>query len=174
MKNRPRPHAVHATRISVAGLIALDVPDVDEVREAPIEDNDVERTVYVLRAYVLLAKRSDDDCDIHLEVADVPNPRAPRVIVEIPYSMRPVQNDTIAALGLDDLPFSGVAFTSQTAVRLQMVGWGFYDLSHRSLENRKAGESHGSFRVSRKHGTKIRNYRVRTILELHPVFRVER
>jgi len=173
VKTRPQPPApVAITRITVEQLIAIALPDRSDTPDIPIDENGVEHSIYSLSAYVLYAKRSADDCDIHLEVADVPNPLASRVIVEIPQAMGDVQDAVVAYLGIGALPYAGVSFHTNNAVRLHFLGYGFYDLSHAADDDGKAGQGHGTYRRRTTHNRKVRTYNVKTILELHPVFAV--
>lgn len=175
VKTRATPPApVAATPITVAQLIAITVPARADAPDSPIDDNGVEHTIYSLSAYVMYAKRSADDCDIHLEVADVPNPIASRVIVEIPPTLPDVQDAVVAYLGIGTLPFAGLSFHTHNAVRLHFLGFGFFDLSHAAEDDGKAGQGHGTYRSRVVHQRKVRAYNVKTILELHPAFAVGR
>jgi hypothetical protein len=86
VKTRPRPSTpVTSTRITVAQLIAEDIPAIQGKPNAPVPSTD-EDTIYNLTAFVMLVKLSTDDCDIHMEVADTADPSALRIIVEVPAS----------------------------------------------------------------------------------------
>jgi hypothetical protein len=172
VKTRSTPHApISPITITVAKLIAMTVPSVTGTPNHVLTGTP-EENVYSLNAYVMLIKRSPDDCDIHLEVSDTPDPKAPRVIVEIPPTLPAEQQHVVAFLGLTDVSTNGKTFTVTTAVRLHFVGDGFFDLSHAATSGVKEGQGHGSYTTKTTGGVAKRVYNVRTILELHPVFGV--
>lgn len=160
VKTRPTPTGgVHAVTVTVADLIARDIPHRTDHPDTVLMGTD-EETVFSLYAYVLLAKCSGDDGDIHLEVADTPRATAPRVVVEIPRRLLTEQGTAAELLGKAKIGTTPIPFSATTAVRLHFMGYGFFDLSHAAKDFRKAGNgSHGSAKV-------------KTILELHPVFGV--
>ena len=151
---------VSSTQITVAQLIAEDIPTIQGLPNTPVAGTD-EDTIYHLTAFVMRVKLSTDDCDIHMEVADTPDPAAPRIIVEVPPTLASVQNLVARLLGRATIPTGGKTYTATSAVRLFFMGYGFFDVSHLTNDGNKAGHNHGTAHVA-------------TILELHPVFAVMR
>ena len=103
-------------------------------------------------------KLSDDDCDLHLEIADSGSPGAPRVIVEIPSAQAAVQKKAIGMFNLTTDAHSHV-YNGDKAKRITVTGYAFIDLSHQCAEFPKAGCQHGGDQVQ-------------TLWEIHPVLAV--
>jgi hypothetical protein len=169
VKTHKTPKEVHAREITVAGLIAEDLPAVTGLPNTSLAGTDAEN-LYAWTAFVMLVKRGSEDCDIHMEVADTADPSAPRVIVEVPPTFPPDQARMAKLLGLKTISASGKKFTAANAKQLHFLGYGFFDLPHHASGGDKTGESHGSFHTVTKNGKKTSIYNDKTILELRPTF----
>jgi hypothetical protein len=100
-----------------------------------------------------------NDCDFHLEISDVGNSVSDdRVIVEIPQGPPfVVARDALIQL----LRASGITFRRRMQlnppIRVQVLGYAFYDAWHFSPNNPQRGHGHGSPQVA-------------SIWEIHPVW----
>lgn len=157
VKTRATPSSVTTQAMTVADVIAEDIPTVSGLPDTEIPTSD-EQTVFAVTGFVMLAKRAPDDCDIHMEIADTPSTTAPRIIVEIPPTLPDVQTQLITMLALKK---GTKTFTNTTAPQLHFQGYGFFDLSHRVKSGAKKGHAHGSVHVA-------------TLLEIHPLWGIVR
>jgi hypothetical protein len=159
MKTRPAPSTFHALEATVADMLAVNLPPTAAKRaEVPVYM--IEKSIIELTAYVRLVKLSPDDCDIHIQLSDKPDGHGPQVIAEIPG------NQPEARLALEAIVGHIVTgpriFEGDTAPRVKLTGWAFVDLqhAHKLAEWDKKGHAHGTDAVA-------------TLLEVHPVFKVE-
>jgi hypothetical protein len=114
-----------------------------------------EPRLYAVTGFVRKIKLSDDDCDLHLELADSGAPGAPRVIVEIPAAQSALQKKAVGMFNLSEDVQSHV-YNDDKVKRITVTGYAFLDLSHQCAAFPKAGCQRGSDRV-------------RTLWEIHPV-----
>ena len=155
LKTRSRPRSLaRAKTVSLATILGWAVPAghdaTDAAAIAPREPR-----LYTVSGFVRKIKLSDDDCDLHLELADSGSPGAPRVIVEIPAALTALQTKTIGMFNLSTDVQSHV-YNGDKAKRINVTGYAFLDLSHQCADFPKAGCQHGGDRV-------------RTLWEIHPV-----
>jgi hypothetical protein len=151
MKHRKTPAVMVANPpvATVGSMVAWPVPVILAKRaDVPVDPR--ERQVYQLTGYVRLLKQSEDDCDLHVQLADQPDGDV-QVIVEIPLEQ------TEARTTLQQL------VDADPAARVTVTGYAFLDLAHANASDRWTKEGYG-------HG----DARVKTLWELHPVFKVEK
>jgi len=156
MKNRPIPDGHPARLLAFRQLLSTLMPTEAASRNAAQAVSTFEDTLFALDASVCLIKQSPDDCDLHLELAEsgAACAHGPRAIVEVPASAgKAVQDATLDAVGLARLGKTKHVFTRPPDVHV--VGFGFFDLSHRCTSDPVKGCQHGSAAVA-------------TIAELHP------
>ena len=125
----------------------------DASETAPIPPR--ESKLYTVSGFVRKIKQSDDDCDLHLEIADSGRPGSARVIVEIPAAHTSLQKKAMGMFNLSTDVQSHV-YNGDKAKRITVTGYAFIDLSHQCAGFPKAGCQHGGDRVS-------------TLWEIHPV-----
>jgi len=161
MKHRPLP-------LTLAGAFGATVdevlqwPPAQGLGERGARDSDGpidprEEALYVADVEVHVAKLSDDDCDLHLEVsAPGAGPDAPRVIVELAQGAAydAMRYGLADVLGRRGRGFGRSAISPP--LRARVGGYAFYDAHHACARDRQRGCSHGSARVA-------------TVWELHPV-----
>lgn len=161
MKHRPLP-------LTLVGAFATTVdemlqwPPAQGLGERGARDSDDaidprEEALYVADVEVHVAKLSDDDCDLHLEVsAPGAGPDAQRVIVELAQGAAydAMRYGLADALGRRGRGFGRSAISPP--LRARVGGYAFYDAHHACARDRQRGCSHGSARVA-------------TVWELHPV-----
>src|SRR3954470_4757453 len=155
LKTRSKPRSLaRAKALSLAAVRGWAIPAGHDASEtAAIRPR--EPRLYAVTGFVRTIKLSDDDCDLHLELADSSAPGAPRVIVEIPSTQRALQNKAVGMFNLAEDVQSHV-YNDDKAKRITVIGYAFLDLSHQCAAFPKAGCQHGGDRV-------------RTLWEIHPV-----
>ncbi len=159
VKNRPLPPqgAIDSAQaLTVAEALTWQAPDPPP-EKSPTATTLVpqEQHLRTLVCYVRLAKRSPDDCDYHLEVADVRGGERNRMICEIPNTTEycGLRAELLKALGLKKLS-SKRTFGKDRAPRLSITGYPFFDIAHASPKHHSGSKD------------------VATSWELHPVVRV--
>jgi len=120
-----------------------------------------ENAVLTLKGDLWAINIEPNDCDFHLEVSEVGGSvDADRVIVEIPQTA-----PFVAARNalLNKLHAAGVTLHARTKlthpIRVQILGFSFYDAWHFSSTNPQRGNNHGSPQVG-------------SIWEIHPVWAI--
>src|SRR5712691_8724139 len=100
LKTRSKPNSLASAKtVSLATILGWAIPAGHNATEtAAIPPR--EPKLYTVSGLVRKIKLSDDDCDLHLELADSGNPGAPRVIVEIPMALKAVQARAIGMFNL--------------------------------------------------------------------------
>jgi hypothetical protein len=88
-----------------------------------------EPRLYTVSAFVRKIKLSDDDCDLHLELAGSGAPGAPRVIVEIPAAQAAWQKKASGMFNLSKDVQSHV-YNGDKPKPITVTGYAFLDLSH--------------------------------------------
>jgi hypothetical protein len=165
VKHRARPDHVRARAFTVEEMFAWGPPagvEDPKVRYSREVIDDREGRAFRLDALLWLAKVSDDDCDIHLELSGLGgNKKSYRVIAEIPNDeaywptwekmLRKVAELKKAKL------MSGKDL--KRPLRVRLTGLAFYDGAHARKDE---------FLVGHGHGGKL----VATLWELHPVWDV--
>ncbi len=110
---------------------------------------------------VWVTKIEDNDCDWHIELsAPDAGASADRVIAEVSQGagFEGPRSDVARLVGVTDIGTQCFKFT--TPARVRLTGWVFYDGHHWSKLHPHVGWKHGS------------NF-VKTLWELHPVWKVE-
>jgi hypothetical protein len=120
-----------------------------------------EVSVLTLKGDLWVINVEPNDCDFHLEVSEVGGSvDADRVIVEIPQTA-----PFVAARNalLNRLQAAGVTLHARTKlaqpIRVQVLGFAFYDAWHFSAANPQRGNHHGSPQVG-------------SLWEIHPVWAI--
>jgi hypothetical protein len=158
LKNRSKPSSLASAKsITLADILGWAIPAGHTVSE---EDAIPPREpkLYTLSGFVRKIKLSDDDCDLHLELAASGDTGERRVIVEVPAKQHALQNVVAGMFNLSDSVHSHT-FNGPKAKRVTVTGYAFIDLSHQCAEFPQAGCNHGGERVQ-------------TLWEIHPVFAV--
>jgi hypothetical protein len=164
LKYRSIPPHIHAERdVSIQEMIdewAIPQGAWDDATKYPREDS-----TFTVSGYIMLIKLSDEDCDIHMEIAETESPDADRVIVEIPNSPEYCALREKVKEAVRQEPYS-VRNISTTAhhfsatkgfPKITVTGYAFVDLPHRMHDpNNKKGNNHGSVNVA-------------TLWEIHPI-----
>lgn len=141
MKHR-KPGSGTSTNVTVTDMLNWEIP-----KQARGEMSDPrESQIFTVEGYVIHAKLSPDDCDVHLEIAATNDENAPRVIVEIP-------NDS----GYQDAQKVAV---NAKGKKIALTGYPFWDSAHWAKADPKKGHNHGSAQVG-------------TLWELHPAWKAE-
>lgn len=159
----PAPGA-HASSTTVAGMTKWKI-FTDDLSNEPDHVYTREKKLYKLTGYIMLAKISPDDCDIHMEIASSPDTAADRIIAEAPNTSEycEVQKEIFGAVKAKlnkKLGTTARRFDPSTGfIKLTVAGYAFFDQSHYSYSNPKKGHGHGSSHVA-------------TIWEIHPVVKV--
>jgi hypothetical protein len=160
MKNRAAVDTEPGTS-TVADILQWPVPAVANWRQAadgPLLPQ--EHLVVEVTGYVRLVKISPDDCDLHIQLADSPTQDpAPQLIVEIPLTQPQARQELAQLLGFAPTK-KAKRLKGAAAIKIAATGWVFLDLSHATNPPTKAGHAHGTADV-------------RTLWEIHPVFKVE-
>jgi hypothetical protein len=155
LKTRSKPHSMAGAKtVSLATVLRWAIPaghDASETAAIPPR----EARLYTVSGFVRKIKLSEDDCDLHLELADSGSPGAPRVIVEIPASQTALLNKAIGMFNLSK-DVQSHTYNGNKAKRVTVTGYAFLDLSHQCAEFPRAGCRHGGDRVN-------------TLWEIHPV-----
>lgn len=175
MKHRRTPAVMVANPPDVTVHDVIDWPvQPTAARRADVPVDPREQQVYRLTGYVRLVKLSADDCDIHVQLADIADnygtagdaktqseldEEPPQVIVEIPTN----QPEARAALEriVGHVTTTPRTFVGDDAPRITVTGFAFLDLAHANRLSLWTKEGHG-------HG----NAFVATLWEIHPVFDV--
>jgi hypothetical protein len=120
-----------------------------------------ETSVFTVKGDLWVVNIEPNDCDFHLEVSEVGGSvNSDRVIVEIPQTAPfvPARNALLSGLHA-----AGVTLHARTtlthAIRIQVLGFGFYDAWHVSTTNPQRGNHHGSPQVG-------------SLWEIHPVWAI--
>ena len=156
LKTRPKPGSLaSADAVAVPDVLAWAVPlghhDTENTAVVPKEKH-----LFTLTGFVRKIKLSDDDCDLHLELAASGETNAPRVIVEIPPTRLSLQKIVAAMFNLSATARSHT-YNGAKALAVVVTGFGFVDLSHQCHNAPTAGCQHGGSQV-------------KTLWELHPIF----
>jgi hypothetical protein len=161
MKHRPVPYSL-ASAFGTTVEEMFTWPPAEGLGERGARDSDRaidprEEALYVLDVEIHVAKLSDDDCDIHLEVsAPGGGPDAPRVILELAQgeAYDGMRYGLADALGRRSRGFGRSPVSPP--LRARVGGYAFYDAHHACSRDRQRGCTHGSARVA-------------SVWELHPV-----
>jgi len=165
MKHRtPPPQNPGVTLVTVAQMVAaspatgITSPGARSSVQ-PIDPR--ENSVLTLKGDLWAINIEPNDCDFHLEVSEVGGTvDSDRVIVEIPQTARFVAARNAL---LNKLHAAGVTLHARTKltqpIRVQVLGFSFYDAWHYSPNNPQRGHAHGSPQVG-------------SIWEIHPVWAI--
>lgn len=131
LKHRPWAKPDEAQAVTVRDMLKWEIPikprgDLDDPREA---------RMFAVTGIVKLIKLSEDDCDLHLEIADVADPDGPRVVVEIP-----------ADAGFTEARRAALTSRGRTVVA---TGYAFWDSAHWSEASPFKGHNHAPPRSER-------------------------
>jgi len=155
LKTRAKPRSLTSAKaVSLPTILGWAMPaghgagETDAIRPR-------EPRLYTVSGFVRKIKLSDDDCDLHLELAGSGAPGAPRVIVEIPAAQAGLQKKASGMFNLSKDVQSHV-YNDDKAKPITVTGYAFLDLSHQCAAFPTAGCQHGGDRV-------------RTLWEIHPV-----
>lgn len=166
VKNRSAPASLTlAISVTVSGMKKWKI-FTDDLSNEQGHIYPREGKLYTLKGYIMLAKISPDDCDIHLEIASTQDTAADRIIAEISNTdeycaLRKKIFDSVRAKLNKRLGTAARRFNASTGfIKLTLTGYAFFDQSHYSYTNLKKGHSHGSRYVA-------------TIWEIHPVVKLE-
>jgi hypothetical protein len=88
-----------AKTVSLATVLGWPIPaghDASETAAIPPRES----KLYTDSGFVCKIKQSDDDCDLHLEIADSGRPDSARVIVEIPAAHTSLQKKAMGMFNL--------------------------------------------------------------------------
>jgi hypothetical protein len=120
-----------------------------------------ETSVLTLKGDLWVINVEPNDCDFHLEVSEVGGSvDSDRVIVEIPQTAPFVAARNALLNGLHAAGVTVHARTKLTQpIRIQVLGFGFYDRWHFSATNPQRGNHHGSPQVG-------------SLWEIHPVWAI--
>lgn len=157
MKNRTATSLL-SEEVMVQDVIGMEVPFFGGWRQHQNESLDLrENEVVKLTGHPTFVKLNKDDCDIHVEVTDSGTVTEPSVIVEIPLSQPGARKELSDII---KVPISSRGVWLRSSPKVRFTGWLLFDVSHQTFDHPKVGKNHG-------HKT------VGTILEVHPVFKVE-
>jgi hypothetical protein len=160
MKTRKAPatrNAANIPEVSVRDMVRWATPKNPTVSGSPL--NARERQIVMVTGWVRLTKISDDDCDIHIQLAADPSKHFPQVIAEIPPASKTLRKEFAHALGAN-VTKSTKFFDGPRAVKITVTGFAFFDASHVCADHPKEGCAHGRG--------------VSTLWELHPVLALRR
>lgn len=166
VKHRKPPSGIHVSTIQLSEMFDWDLPaDISdpEVRASNEVIHDREGEAFEIEGDLWREKMEMNDCDLHLEVSEPgAGKSARRVIVEIPArawanAIRQRILDRVAQMKKDKLATK--TGDLKVPVRIKVTGVAFFDATHWTKEKPKIGN---------KHGTEF----VKTLWELHPVFRL--
>jgi hypothetical protein len=139
-----------AAGVAVAGF---------KMANRPIDPH--ENGVITLKGDLWAINIEANDCDFHLEISDVGNSSADdRIIAEIPQGpfFLAARNALIRQLSTAGIrPSRRIRFTQP--IRVQVLGYAFFDAWHYSAANPQRGNNHGSPQVA-------------SIWEIHPVWAI--
>jgi len=116
--------------ISVATMLSWGNPP-DQPWRAPRTGRELQM-FHIARAYLWFVWLTGGDCDIHMEIADVPDPNAPRVIVETPSDPPYCVNryNTKQQFAKYNLPIRSPGVDLQTPLQVEVLGPALQDFSH--------------------------------------------
>jgi len=92
---------------------------------------------HVASAYVQFVWLVPNDCDIHMEVSDVPDKTAPRIIVETPIDSEfcPTREAETSGLSRYGVQVSTGGFETAQGIPVDIVGMAFRDFEHQRGTN---------------------------------------
>lgn len=156
-KNQDAPDdSLAPTAVTIRQIVNWSIPgksDGERTKNEALHPREDEP--FILTGVLRLIKLSEDDCDLHLEIATSRRSNANRIIAEIPQAFSDLQESFYRELGLNS---GRKEFTADEGPIVAVAGFAFLDVSHRCAGKPKKGCNHGSAGVA-------------TIWELHPVFR---
>lgn len=163
MKHRTLPHTSPGVKLmTVADMVALTPAagvNSPGFRTSALPIDPRETSVLTLKGDLWAINIEPNDCDFHLEISAVGGAATDdRVIAEIPQlpSFVAARNALI-----NQLHAAGVALQKRTIlkspIRVQVLGFAFYDAWHYSAANPQRGNKHGSPQVG-------------SLWEIHPVW----
>jgi hypothetical protein len=165
MKHRKQPAAdPGVTLVTVAQLIAEpSAAGISEMgfkrKDSPLDPRESQEVI--LKGELWLVNVEENDCDFHLEITGLGGASTDdRIIVEIPQGtrFRTARNALIQALGAHGVTLKRHTPLT-TPLRVQVLGFLFYDAWHFSSTDPQRGNGHGSTQVA-------------TLWEVHPVFAI--
>jgi hypothetical protein len=165
MKHRTPPHQKPDVTLMTVAQIVASAPatgiNSPGARTSSIPIDPREASVLTLKGDLWAINIEPNDCDFHLEVSEVGGSvDNDRVIVEIPQTP-----PFVAARNalLNKLHAAGVTLHARTKltqpIRVQVLGFAFYDAWHFSSTDPQRGNHHGSPQVA-------------SIWEIHPVWAI--
>jgi hypothetical protein len=165
MKHRTPPHQNPGVKLMTVAEIGAASPaagvNSPGYRTSSVPIDPREASVLTLKGDLWVINVEPNDCDFHLEVSEVGGSvDADRVIVEIPQKA-----PFVAARNalLNRLQAAGVTLHARTKltqpIRVQVLGFAFYDAWHFSATNPQRGNHHGSPQVG-------------SLWEIHPVWAI--
>lgn len=165
MKHRTPQHPTPGVKLmTVADMVALSAAagvNSPGFRSSVQQIDPRESSVLTLKGDLWAINIEPNDCDFHLELSEVGGAMDDdRVIVEIPQAA-----PFVAARNalLNGLRAAGVTLQARTKlttpIRIQVLGFAFYDAWHFSTTNPQRGNHHGSPQVG-------------SLWEIHPVWAI--
>jgi hypothetical protein len=87
---------------------------------------------HIAHAYLHFVWLVAGDCDIHMEIADTPDPNAPRMVVETPVEgvFCPARQTLQQQLSARGVPIRTSGFDLQTPLPVDVLGLAFQDYNH--------------------------------------------
>lgn len=165
MKHRAPAGGLKPIPVTVAEMLSWATPagvESKSGRSRDVEIDSREEQAFELEGDIWRANLSDDDCDLHLEIAARgAGRRADRVIVEIPQGAEFVKarDALLQALGEGRVRV-GTAIKLAKPIPVRLTGYAFFDAVHYRRTMPVRGKSHGSKFVG-------------TMWELHPVWNIQ-
>ena len=165
MKHRAPAGGLKAIPVTVAEMLSWGTPAGVESRAGRLRDVAIdsrEDQAFELEGDIWRAKLSDDDCDLHMEIAAHGAGRtADRVIVEIPQgaAFLKARDAVLQALG-EGRVHLGKAIKLENPIPVRLTGYAFFDAVHYRRTMPVRGKSHGTRYVG-------------TMWELHPVWNID-
>jgi hypothetical protein len=196
IKTQPRT-AVKHRKTSLANPQQTSVPEIlnwtipakiglRQTRTSETTIDDHENGVYIFEGSLWRIGLEGNDCDLHLELADVgKGNKANRVIVEIPKEDEDARNKLLAALSkadrdkllnlTPDAHRNYRAMNLKDSVHLRVTGLGFFDTHHYVVnwQNSLGGNCKFTPPQVHKRGNNHGTCAVGTVWELHPAWSVE-
>jgi hypothetical protein len=116
--------------INVATMMSWGTPP-DPPADAPRSGRELQM-FHITRAYMHFVWLVGSDCDIHVEIADSPDPNAPRAIVETPIDsvFCPARSNLRQALSGRGVPINMNGYDLPTPVPVEVLGLAFQDYNH--------------------------------------------
>ncbi len=92
----------------------------------------LETQMFHLRGWLFFVWLVGSDCDIHMEIADTPDPNAPRVIVETPIDgvYCPARQNLLSQLTAHGVPIKEPGYDLPTPLQVDVLGLAFQDYNH--------------------------------------------